>query len=94
MGGEALVVDDTAGEADQDRCEDCPSHSVRDVSDGGSGDSSQAVPSDSATDCPAENEKSVTRAGMTLCLVAESPFLKANAGTVRSQTCFAAFLGV
>ena len=91
---EALVTDHVAGEADQDRGEDCPSRSVRDVSDGGSGDSSQAVPSDSAANRTAENEKSVTRAGMTLCLVAESQFLKANAGTVRSQTRFAAFLGI
>jgi len=30
-----------------------------------------------------------TRAGMTPCLVAVSPFLKANSGTVRSQTRFA-----
>jgi hypothetical protein len=31
---------------------------------------------------------------MTLCLVAESPFLKANAGTVRFQVRFAVFLDV
>jgi uncharacterized Zn finger protein len=31
---------------------------------------------------------------MTPCLVAESPFLRANAGTVRFQTRFAAFLAI
>ncbi len=90
----ALVADDAARETDQDRGEDCPSCPIRDVSDGGSGHSPQAVPDDSATDRSAENEKSVTRAGMTPCLVAESTFLRANAGTVRFQTRFAAILGI
>jgi hypothetical protein len=93
-GRPALVADHATRETDQDRGEDCLSCPIRDVSDGGSGDSPYAVPDDSATDRPAENEKSVTRAGMTLCLVAESPLLKANAGTVRFQVRFAAFLGI
>jgi hypothetical protein len=36
----------------------------------------------------------VARAGMTQCLVADSPFSKANAGRVHSRTRSAAFLGI
>ena len=48
-----MVADHAAREADLARPW-CP---IRDVSDGGGGDSSNAVPDDSATDCPVENQK-------------------------------------
>jgi len=62
-----------AREADQDWGEDYPSCPIRDVSNGGSGDSPAAFSTDPTADRTAENEKTVTCTGMTLCLVEENP---------------------
>ena len=48
--GEALVLDDAAGEVHQDRGEGCVRCPVRGLSDGGGGNSGWAVPGDPGTD--------------------------------------------
>ena len=72
-GHSALVPDNVAREADQDWGEDCPSCPIRDVPNGGSGDSPAAFSTDPTADRTAENEKTVTCTGMTLCLVEQIP---------------------
>ena len=57
----ALVTDDAPRKAGQDRA----SRPLRDVSDGGSGDSPSAVPGDPATDRTIETKTVVAGLGMT-----------------------------
>jgi len=56
-GGEALVVDDTPGQAHQDWCEGRPPRPVRRVPDGGGRCATAAVPGDSGSDSTAASAR-------------------------------------
>ena len=76
----ALVADDIAGEADQDRGQDRASRSIRDVPDGGGGHLSQIVSGDFAADRTIAS--GTTRTGD----VSRRPTMPANAPSVTQSS--------